>query len=47
MRLSDELEKNVKQLKELLPIDSSFDFIARPLLLGKTKAFFLGVNGLC
>lgn len=47
MRLSEELEKNVKQLKELLPIDSSFDFIARPLLLGKTKAFFLGVNGLC
>lgn len=47
MRLSGELEENVQQLKELLPIDSSFDFIARPLLLGKTKAFFLGVNGLC
>ncbi len=47
MQLSNHLEENIQTLKKLLPIDRSFDFMARTLLLGKTKAFFLGINGFC
>lgn len=47
MQLSINLEENIQTLKTLLPIGRSFDFMARPLLLGRTKAFFLGINGFC
>lgn len=47
MQLSKNLEENIQTLKTLLPIDRSFDFMARPLLLGKARAFFLGINGFC
>lgn len=47
MTLSAKLEENIQYLKKALPIGSSFDLVTRELLLGETKAYFLGVNGFC
>ena len=47
MPLSDCLEQNIQYIKSQLPIDTSFDLMTRDLLLGETKAYFLGVNGFC
>lgn len=47
MSLSNKLEENIQYLSKALPIGSSFDLINRELLLGKTNAYFLGVNGFC
>ena len=30
-----------------MPLNDSFDLMNRPLKLGRTKAFFLGINGFC
>jgi len=45
MILSTNLTSNIKLLKTLLPIGTSFDLITRELYLRDTPAFFLGVNG--
>lgn len=45
--LSHNLDENIKILKELLPIGTSFDLITRELYLGKTKSYFIGINGFC
>lgn len=45
--LTYDLEENIAILKKLLPIDKSFDLIHRDLYLGKTPAYFLGINGFC
>lgn len=47
MSLSTKLDENIQYLKKALPIGSSFDLMTRELLLGETKAYFLGVNGFC
>lgn len=47
MRLSKNLSDNIKQLEEIFPIHKSFDFITRNLCLGKTPAYWIGINGLC
>ena len=47
MSLSEHLEENVQHLKAALPLGVSFDFMTRDLLFGKTRAYFLGVNGFC
>jgi len=47
MTLSSILEENIRYIEEHLPVKDSFDLITRHLYLGKTKAFFLGVNGFC
>lgn len=44
---SSSLSDNITHLKELLPIENSFDLITRDLYLGDTPAFFLGINGFC
>lgn len=44
---STSLQENIHYLKQLLPIDESFDLITRNLYLGKSPAFFLGINGFC
>lgn len=46
-RISTSLPENIDYLKQLLPIDESFDLITRDLYLGKSPAFFLGINGFC
>lgn len=47
MNLSTKLDENIQYLQQTLPISSSFDLMTRHLLLGDTKAYFLGVNGFC
>lgn len=47
MALSPVLEENIRYIESRLPVKTSFDLMTRRLTLGKTKAFFLGVNGFC
>lgn len=47
MNLSRDLDENIRYLETQLPLGTSFDLMTRRLLLGKTRAFFLGVNGFC
>lgn len=47
MNLSVNLDENIDYLMENLPLKNSFDLMSRPLKLGRTRAFFLGVNGFC
>lgn len=47
MSLSTKLDENIQYLQQALPLNSSFDLMTRDLLLGKTRAYFLGVNGFC
>ena len=41
------LSENVAKLHSLLPLGKSFDLMTRDLLLGETKAFWIGLNGFC
>lgn len=45
--LSTHLDTNISYLKEFLPIGTSFDLITRTLYFGKTKAYWIGINGFC
>jgi len=45
--VSTSLEENITYLKETFPLGISFDLITRELFLGKTKAFWMGINGFC
>lgn len=45
--LSTDLAQNITTLHTLLPIGESFDLVTRDLYIGKTKAYFLCVNGFC
>ncbi|MCM1189176.1 MAG: spore germination protein [bacterium] len=47
MPLSVTLKENIQYLKSSLPIGRSFDLMTRDLLLGDTRAYFLGINGFC
>ena len=47
MELSTHLEENIRTAESLLPIGRSFDLISRQMLLGRTRAYFLGINGFC
>lgn len=47
MKLSTSLTENMETAKSLLPIGTSFDIITRELLLGKSRACLLGINGMC
>ena len=44
--LSTSLQKNKEFLSRQLPLNASFDFITRDLMLGNTPCFFLALNGL-
>lgn len=47
MPLSVNLDDNIRSLETLLPVNRSFDLMTRNLFLGKTKAYFIGINGFC
>ncbi len=47
MKISASLEQNKKQAYEIFPMGKSFDLITRDLYLGKSRAWFLGINGMC
>ena len=47
MQLSKNLSDNTDQLKKIFPVKKSFDILTRDLYLGKTRAFWIGINGFC
>lgn len=47
MELSNELSKNIEKLHEIFPIEKSYDLITRNLNFRNTKAYWIGINGLC
>lgn len=47
MQLSKDLNQNIQYLRSALPIPQSFDIVTRELLLNKTRAFWIGINGFC
>lgn len=47
MKISDSLTSNKKTAASIFPLGKSFDLITRDLYLGQTKAWFLGINGMC
>ena len=44
--ISNQLEKNIQEFKNRLPIGKSFDLIAREITIGAHKAYYLLINGL-
>lgn len=47
MKLSIDLDENIRQSKLIFPLEKSFDLITRNLFLGQTRAYWIGVNGFC
>lgn len=47
IKLSKNLSDNIEMLKQYFPIKKSFDITTKELYLGKTKAFWIGINGFC
>lgn len=47
MQLSSSLTENIRTARSLLPIGSSFDILTRELYLGETRAYWIGISGLC
>lgn len=47
MQLTSNLDENISLFKQLLPIGKSFDLVARELYLGRTRAYFITINGMC
>ncbi len=45
MKLSNDLDTNIKTIKTLLPIKKSFDVIGRDLIFKKTKSYLVFVDG--
>lgn len=45
--LSFSLDENISIIKNILPIGKSFDIIAREIYLGDTRAYYIGINGMC
>lgn len=47
LTISVSLTENINYLKNIFPLGTSFDLITRDLYLGKTKGFWMGINGFC
>lgn len=47
MNLSADIDENIRQAAAIFPIGRSFDIVNRKLYLGQTKAYWIGINGLC
>lgn len=47
MKLSTSLNTNIQLFHQLLPLDSSFDFITRKITLGNAGCYFISINGMC
>lgn len=45
MALSRNLDTNIENAYNIFPLGKSFDLITRNLFLGKTRAFWIGING--
>ena len=44
--LYQDIEKNIALFHELLPIDKSFDIVARRITVGGKKAYYILIDGL-
>ena len=47
MNLSTNIDENIQQAASIFPIGRSFDIVTRKLYLGQTRAYWIGINGLC
>ena len=47
MKLTTSLDQTIKQMKEILPIGTSFDICTRDLVFNTTKAYWVGVSSFC
>lgn len=47
MKISTNLNETISNLKQSLPLEKSFDIITRDLYLGRTRAYWIGINGFC
>lgn len=47
MGIYSNINDNIKYLNKILPIDKSFDIMTRKLIFGKTRAYWIGINGFC
>ncbi len=47
LRVSKHLAENIAYLKNCLPIGTSYDLIARTLVIANRNAYFVCINGLC
>lgn len=47
MQVSANLTDNINKLSEIFPIEKSYDIVTRSLYFQDTKAFWIGINGLC
>ena len=45
MKLSTDLEENIRTAHRLLPLGASFDLVTRRLNFGETAGYWIGVNG--
>ena len=46
-KLSSNLTDNISWLKNIIPIDKSFDIITREISLGSVPCYFVAINGMC
>lgn len=46
MTVSKNLDENIQEFKKRLPIEKSFDLIAREITIGAHKAYYILINGL-
>lgn len=47
MQISDKLTDNINKLHEIFPLEKSFDIVTRTFYFQETKAYWIGINGLC
>lgn len=45
MKITANLDENIKQIKHLLPVDKSFDIVGRELDIGEQRGYLLFVDG--
>lgn len=46
MKISTKLDQNIQELKNRLPIDKSFDLIAREITIGAHRGYYVLINGM-
>lgn len=47
MKISANLDENIRTAQIIFPISRSFDLLTRDLFLGQTRAWWIGINGMC
>lgn len=47
MQVSEKLVDNINKLNEIFPVGKSYDIVTRTFYFQDTKAYWIGINGLC